>query len=161
MKRLYESLCRLEEFLAKVLLVSFTLLVAVSSGARFLRRPADWAQDGAIFLFVWFVLFSADIAMRNDKLVSVTILTEKLPRRAQNWIMAVNYSIIAGFLVFMIGYSLPLMGMSRHVAFQGRAGFSYAWVIASVPVAFSMLLITVVLKLRKQFRAALGRGTAT
>jgi TRAP-type C4-dicarboxylate transport system permease small subunit len=161
MKRFYRSVCRVEESVAKMSLGAFTLLVAVAAGGRALGRPMDWAQDGAIFIFVWFVFFSADIAMRNDKLVAVTIITEKLPPRVQKWIAVVNYSIIAGFVVFMIRYSLFLLDISRHVAFQGRAGFSYAWVIASISVAFTLLLITTVTKLGEHLRAALARRTTT
>jgi len=161
MKRFYQSVCRVEESVAKISLGVFTLLVAVAAGGRFFGQPMAWAQDGAIFIFVWFVFFSADIAMRGNKLVAVTILTEKLPPRVQNWIAAVNYAIIAGFVVFMIRYSVFLLDISRHVAFQGRAGFSYSWVIASIPVAFTLLLITTVTKLREHLRAALARRTTT
>lgn len=129
--------------------------------ARSLHHPVIWAVDAATFLFAWCVFLSADIAMRNDKLVSIDVLTSRLPEKARFYLKLFNYIIIILFLAFLIWYGLSLCYTSRFVAFQGIPGFSYTWVALSVPVGSALMLITAVLKIRDHLMAGYEKQKIT
>lgn len=147
--KIYDYICRAELLVAKVSIAGLTGLVFFSAIARTLRHPVDRALDIAIFLFVWCVLLSADIAMRNDKLVTVDIVTVHLPKKVQYYLKLFNHIIIGLFLLLLIRYSIELSYTSRFVRFQGILWFSYTWVVYSVPVGCTLLLITTILKMRE------------
>lgn len=147
MKKLYEFICKAEMFVAKYTLALLSLLVFVAAVARTIRFPIVWAVDAATFLFAWTVFFGADIAMRNDKLFCLEIVTSRLPRKARLWLQSINYIIIALFLIGMIGYGSWLSYTTRLRTFQGIPGFSYTWVTISVPIGCLLMLITAIRKI--------------
>jgi len=150
--KFYAWVCKAEVIVARASIALLTLLVFVSAVARTMRQPVGWAVDLAIFLFVWCVFLCADMAMRNDKLVTVDIVTAYLPKKVQFYLKIVNNSLIVVFLAFLIYYSLQLAYTSRFVRFQGIAWVSYSWVVMSVPVGCTLLLVTTALKLREHWR---------
>jgi len=150
--KLYAWICKAEAVVARVSIALLTFLVFVSAVARTMRQPVGWAVDLAIFLFVWCVFLCADMAMRNDKLVTVDIVTAYLPKKAQIHLKIVNHVIIAVFLGYLIYYASLLAYTSRFVRFQGIAWVSYSWVVMSVPVGCALLLVTTALKIREYWR---------
>lgn len=152
MKKIYEYICRIETFLAKITLAAMTFLIFASAVARTCHHPIVWATDMATFLFAWCVFLSGDAAMRHDKLVSLNLLTSHLPRKMQKILYLVNQVIIIVFLVAMIGYGLQLSYTTRLRAFQGIPGFSYTWVTLSVPVGSILMVITSILKIKEKLR---------
>ena len=159
MKEIYEFICEKEMQIAKYALGILSLLVFVAAVGRSLHYPLNWAMDAATFLFAWTVFLGADAAMRLDRLFCIEVLTSKLSWKAQLYLKMINYTIIAVFLIGMIGYGLPLSYTTRFRAFQGIPGFSYTWVTLSVPIGCALMLITAILKI-KTFWAAISTGEA-
>ncbi len=159
MKEIYEFICAKEMQIAKYALGILSLLVFVAAVARSLHYPLNWAMDAATFLFAWTVFLGADAAMRLDRLFCIEVLTSKLSWKAQLYLKMINYTIIAIFLIGMIGYGLPLSYTTRFRAFQGIPGFSYTWVTLSVPIGCALMLITSILKI-KTFWHSLATGEA-
>ena len=157
MKKFYEFICRQEMQIAKYSLGLLSLLVFVAAVARSLHYPLNWAMDAATFLFAWTVFLGADAAMRLDRLFCIEVISSRLSPKAQLYLKIVNYSIIAIFLVGMIGYGIPLSYTTRFRAFQGIPGFSYSWVTLSVPIGCAVMLITAILKI-KAFWHAIATG---
>ena len=159
MKEIYEFICEKEMQIAKYALGILSLLVFVAAVGRSLHYPLNWAMDAATFLFAWTVFLGADAAMRLDRLFCIEVLTSKLSWKAQLYLKMINYTIIAIFLIGMIGYGLPLSYTTRFRAFQGIPGFSYTWVTLSVPIGCALMLITAILKI-KTFWHSLATGEA-
>ncbi len=159
MKKFYEFICKQEMEIAKYALGILSLLVFVAAAARACHYPLNWAMDAATFLFAWTVFLGADAAMRLDRLFCIEVISGRLSPKAQLYLQIVNYSIIAIFLVGMIGYGLPLSWTTRFRAFQGIPGFSYSWVTLSVPIGCALMLITAILKI-KAFWHAISTGEA-
>jgi len=159
MKEIYEFICEKEMQIAKYALGILSLLVFVAAVGRSLHYPLNWAMDAATFLFAWTVFLGADAAMRLDRLFCIEVLTSKLSWKAQLYLKMINYTIIAIFLIGMIGYGLPLSYTTRFRAFQGIPGFSYTWVTLSVPIGCALMLITALLKI-KAFWHSLATGEA-
>ena len=157
MKKFYEFICEQEMQIAKYSLGLLSLLVFVAAVARSLHYPLNWAMDAATFLFAWTVFLGADAAMRLDRLFCIEVITSRISPKAQLYLKIINYSIIAIFLVGMIGYGIPLSWTTRFRAFQGIPGFSYSWVTLSVPIGCALMLITAILKI-KAFWHALATG---
>jgi TRAP-type C4-dicarboxylate transport system permease small subunit len=157
MKKIYDFICRQEMQIAKYSLGLLSLLVFVAAVARSLHYPLNWAMDAATFLFAWTVFLGADAAMRMDRLFCIEVVSNRLPPKARLYLQIVNYSIIAVFLVGMIGYGIPLSWTTRFRAYQGIPGFSYSWVTLSVPIGCALMLITAILKI-KNFWQAIATG---
>jgi TRAP-type C4-dicarboxylate transport system permease small subunit len=161
MNKFYEFICKQEMLIAKYSLGLLSLLVFVAAVARSLHYPLNWAMDAATFLFAWTVFLGADAAMRLDRLFCIEVITSRISPKAQLYLKIINYSIIAVFLVGMIGYGIPLSWTTRFRAFQGIPGFSYSWVTLSVPIGCALMLITSILKIKALWHAlATGESIA-
>jgi TRAP-type C4-dicarboxylate transport system permease small subunit len=163
MKRAYEKLCRAEMLVARYALFALATLVFAAAVARTIRHPMNWAIDVATFLFAWCVFLGGDIAIREDRLFCIVVLTEKLPPKTQLSIKALNYAIIGLFLAGMIVYGSYLSYTTRLRTFQGIPGFSYTWVTISVPIGCALMLVSVVRRIRQILRSiregtSLGKG---
>jgi TRAP-type C4-dicarboxylate transport system permease small subunit len=150
----YRRLCRAEAVIAGTFLVLMVALVFTGGVARMLHHPLNWTIDLATCLFAWACFLCADIAWRNNALVSIALVTGRLPPRWRIAMMRLNLLLIAAFLVYVAIAGAHLAWVSRARAFQGIPGVSYSWVTASLPAGALLLLLTTLLKLR-----ALGRET--
>ena len=152
MKQMHAFIYKMELFISKTFLAIISALVFVAAMARTFRMPIVWAVDVATFLFAWCVFFGADLAIRNDKLMSIDLFTKKLPIKAQHILKLVNFFLIAVFLVFLIGFGVWLSYTTRFRTFQGIPAFSYTWVTISVPIGSALMLSTVIEKFIAQIK---------
>ena len=157
MGKFYEEyVCRAEKLITKVFLVLFSVLVFAAAVARFIRMPIVWANDMATFLFAWCVFLGADLAMRQDKLVRIEIVTNMLPKKVRKYLELFNWCVIILFLLSLIVYGSQLSYTTRYRVFQGIPGFSYTWVTISVPIGSALMLMTAISKVRALF----GKGNS-
>lgn len=152
MKKFYERICFAEAFIVRALLIAMVLLIFGAAVARVLGYPINWAIDTATCFFAWACFFSADIAWRNDKLMSVDIFVNYFPAKAKAYCRMANYAILMVFLTYIVGAGLWLSYVSRARAFQGIPAISYSWVTLSLPIGGILLLITTVIKIRNELR---------
>jgi TRAP-type C4-dicarboxylate transport system permease small subunit len=148
-------LWRLEAVLAGALLVLMVLLIFLSGVARTLGHPMNWTGDMATAFFAWACFLCADIAWRRNALMSIELVTQRLPAAWRRVCSVLSYSIIVFFLIYGIGYGLWLSWISRTRSFQGISEISYSWVTMSMPIGCMLLLLTAFLRVRDEF--ATGR----
>jgi len=153
MGRLFQRLLNAEAILAGTFLILMVLLIFAGGVARMMHHPINWTIDLATCFFAWAVFLCADIAWRNDALMSIEVLTARLAPRAQRMLRQLNYAIISAFLVYAIYAGLWLSWVSRARSFQGIPGVSYSWVTMSLPVGAFLLLVTTLLKMRSAARS--------
>jgi TRAP-type C4-dicarboxylate transport system permease small subunit len=158
MKRLYEWVCRGETLIIKVFLIFMVGLVFIAASTRYAGYPINWSVDMAVCLFAWCTFLSADVAMRNNKLMNVDFLIRTLSPKNRSLIEILNLLIILIFLMGLIGFGLWLSYTTRFRTFQGIPGFSYTWVTLSVPVGGALMGITTLLQIRSKW--AQIRGSA-
>lgn len=158
MKRFYDGLCRVEIWIAGLFLVLMVVLIFAGGVGRMLGHPLNWAGDMATALFAWSCFLCADIAWRRNSLMSVELLTDRLPPKVQAICRYINYAIISVFLAYLAVYGVWLSWTSRARSFQGIPEISYSWVTMSLSVGGLLLLITTILKLRDEWR---GRPAQT
>ncbi len=160
MKKFYARLCRVELALAMVTLCMSTLLIFVAAIMRSLSRPMNWSLEISLFLFAWCVFLSADVGLREDKLVNLDMVTTRLPIKIQHCLSILSYSLIFVFLVAMIWFGAILSYKTRVRTFQGIPNFSYTWITISLPVACVLMLVTTSIKIRGFYRRLTGRSDA-
>ena len=152
MKAFYAGLCRLEAIVAGTFLVLMVVLIFLGGVARLVGHPLNWTIDISTCLFSWACFLCADIAWRNNGLMSIELLTTRLPQRLQRFCQYCNYLIIAGFLVYVIIAGTWLSWISRARSFHGIPEVSYSWVTMSMPVGGVLLLVTTILKIRSDLQ---------
>jgi TRAP-type C4-dicarboxylate transport system permease small subunit len=154
MKMVYECVCWAEAFLARTLLLTMVVLIFGSGVARLVGSPINWAIDIATCVFAWGCFFSADVAWRKNKLMSVEVLTNYFPEKGRKFCRLLNYFVLTVFLAYVIPAGIWLSYVSRARSFQGIPEFSYSWVTMSMPVGAILLLITTLLKIRDEVKGA-------
>ncbi len=151
MKKLYEYICKGETLVIKVFLVFMVGLVFIAASTRYVGYPINWSVDMATCLFAWCTFLSADVAMRNHKLMNVDFLIRNLPGKNRFFLEIINLLIILIFLAALIGFGVWLSYTTRFRTFQGIPGFSYTWVTLSVPVGGTLMGITTILQIRNKW----------
>jgi TRAP-type C4-dicarboxylate transport system permease small subunit len=161
MRTLYAYLLRFEAILAGTFLLLMVGLIFLGGVARMLHHPLNWTIDFATCFFAWACFLCADIAWRRNALMSIDIVTARLPERARRALAYVNLVIISGFLIYVIYAGSWLSWISRARSFQGIPGISYSWVTMSLPVGAALLLLTTLLKLHSLLKEDGRLGGAT
>ena len=153
-KKLYGYVCDAEAIVAGTFLVLMVALIFGGAVARLVGNPMNWTTDAATCLFAWACFICADIAWRKDKLMSVDVVTHRLPAKAQKVCRLLNYAVLTLFLLYIIGAGTWLSYISRARSFQGIPAVSYSWVTASLAVGGLLLLITTLSKLSHELGGA-------
>jgi len=156
-KRFYEDLCAGEAWVAGALLVLMVALIFLGGVSRVLGYPLNWSTDFATAFFAWACFLCADIAWRRNSLMSIELVTDRLPPPVRRACRMFSYLVITTFLLYVIGMGTWLSWISRERSFQGIPEISYSWVTMSMPVGALLLLITTSLKVRDEF----GSGATT
>jgi TRAP-type transport system small permease protein len=152
MKKLYERVCAAEALVAAAFLVLMVVLIFLGGVLRMLGHPINWSGDAATALFAWACFLCADIAWRNNSLMSIEVITSRLPAHLLTACRLLNYAVITIFLLYLIVMGVYLSWISRARSFQGIPEISYSWVTMSLPVGSVLLLITTALKVLGELR---------
>ncbi len=150
LSRLYDRICAAEAFVAATFLVFMVVLIFLGGVLRMLGHPINWSGDFATAFFAWACFLAADIAWRNNSLMAIEMVMERLAPWAQLILRLVNYTLISAFLVYLMVMGVYLSWISRVRSFQGIPEISYSWVTMSLPVGAALLLITTLLKVRAE-----------
>jgi TRAP-type C4-dicarboxylate transport system permease small subunit len=158
MQQVLATVRKLEAVIAGTFLVLMVVLIFGGGVARMLGTPLNWTTDFATCLFAWACFLCADIAWRNNSLMSIDLVTERLPARLRLACGYLSYAIIVVFLVYLIVAGVYLSWISRTRSFQGIPEISYSFVTMALPVGAVLLLITAIQKIRAELLS--GRGGA-
>jgi len=152
MKKLYERICVAETWIAAAFLIVMVALIFLGGVMRTFGHPINWSTDIATCLFAWACFLCADIAWRKNALMSIELVTGRLPPRLRKLCAGASYAIIVAFLLYALIGGLYLSWISRARSFQGIPEISYSWVTMSMPVGAALLLVTAFLKIRAEMR---------
>jgi TRAP-type C4-dicarboxylate transport system permease small subunit len=101
-------------FIGIFCVVSFFVFVALDVFARTIVYPIIWAQEVAIFSYIWAVFMGSGIAIRKDTHFKIDFLLNMLPSMKIAFEVA-NLALTAVFVYLLIGPGLDfaLMGIKR------------------------------------------------
>lgn len=150
-KDFYKKMCNIEIILAITSLVFTVSLMTISAIMRTIGLPINWGLDMSLLSFTWSTFLGADAAFREDKLVKVDLLLEKVPQNIRKKIELVIYLMILVFLFTLVYLGIRLSIFSRHRTFQGIPRLSYSWVTISVPICSLLMMITGSIKIYQKF----------
>lgn len=155
-RKAHDRVCAAEAVLAAALLILMVVLIFLGGVMRMLGHPINWSGDAATAFFAWACFLAADVAWRRNNLMSIRVLTERLPAKLQMGLRMLNYVIISAFLVYLIIMGTHLSWISRVRSFQGIPEISFSWVTMSLPVGGLLLLITTALKIRAEWHGEIA-----
>lgn len=136
-----------ETVVAATFLLIMVGLIFFGGLARLVAMPQNWTIDFATCLFAWACFLCADIAWRRDGLMSIDLVTERLPAGVQRLLRHFNHVLICAFLGYIIYAGLWISWISRARSFQGIPWISYSWISMSLPVGAAFLLLTTFIKI--------------
>lgn len=160
LQRCYDAWCRMEARIAGTFLILMVVLIFAGGVARLLHYPLNWTTDLATCLFAWACFLAADVAWRNNSMMAIDVLMDRLPPRAQSALRLFNLALIVAFLLYLIGAGFYLTWVSRIRSFQGIPGVSYSWVTASLPAGAVLLLLTTMRRIMGQLRGERTESSA-
>ncbi len=147
MKKVSEVIVKIERYLAATCLVVATSITFVAALTRVFGHPINWSIDMSLFLWAWCIFFSGDLALRNDKLVRVDTLIDKIPEKGRKIHSIILYVVILAFLVALLVYGSQLVYTSRIRPFQSIPAISYSWVTLSLPIGALLMIRSVISKI--------------
>lgn len=152
MKRFYAAVCAAQAWIASAFLLLMVALIFAGGVARMAGHPLNWTGDAATAFFAWACFLCADIAWRRNGLMTIELVTSRLPPLAQRLLRLANYLLICAFLLYVIGMGTWLAWTSRGRSFQGIPEISYSWVTMSMPAGGLLLLVSTLIKIRDEWQ---------
>lgn len=153
MKRFFQIKVKVEEAAAMIGIVIFTLTIFLGAFTRMFGHPLNWSSTVALFVFVWTAFLCGDVAFHHGRLVNVDLAVAKFPVKTQKKIAVLVYAIIIAFLLLLIRQGFLICQTTGYRNFNGQNGFSYFWAALSIPVCFSLMLLTALQRLVKLLKS--------
>ncbi|MFT4171066.1 MAG: TRAP transporter small permease [Rhodocyclaceae bacterium] len=140
-----------EESLAMLCFAATTALVLVGAASRTLGMPIVESVDLAQLGFAWTCALGADIALKHKAHVVIDVVVKRLPLPVRRALGVLWHIVMLGFLAMLVWYGaeLTLLNTQRKL---GDVGISYAWVTVTVPVAASLMSLTLLHSLWQVWR---------
>lgn len=143
MKKFYEYFCKIETAVCGVGFIFLVIFVFASAILRFMRISMSWNIDLAMLFLAWTSFLGADIAWRSGQLIGIDIVTRYFPKKLQQAILILIYSIILCVTVITCIYGARLVWTERLRTYQSMP-IPYSLVSLSLVVAtFSMSISTI------------------
>src|SRR4030066_611321 len=109
MKKAAEVINKIEKYFSAICLAVATTMTFTAAITRVFGHPINWAIDLSLFLWAWCIFFAGDLALREDKLVAVNELINKLPKKIIRINTIFLYVIILAFLSALLVYGSLLV----------------------------------------------------
>jgi TRAP-type transport system small permease protein len=101
-------------FIGIFCVVSFFVFVALDVFARTIVYPIIWAQEVAIFSYIWAVFMGSGLAIRKDSHFKIDILLNILPRMKRVFeFLNLAFATVFVYLLIGPGLNFALMGIKR------------------------------------------------
>ena len=136
---------RVAELVAVALLGTIVVLVFLNASFRYLfADPLVWTEEIVASLIIWLAVAGAFLALRRRQLITVDVLTAKLPagpRAALAVAVQLLSAAVLGYLAWLGWQYLGLFGKDTSPFF----GFPKAFYMAAIPVGMAAMAIACLL----------------
>lgn len=157
MKKLYEKLCKIEEYFCAAGLLFLVFFILLSALLRAFKVSQSWYIDLAMLVFAWTAFLGADVAWRKGQILGVDLFTRTLPKVGQRIIELVIYLIILATLAVIFVYGIRLAWTDRLSTYQSMPIPSALVTFSLVVASFSMIFSTIQ-KIVNTVSALAGKG---
>lgn len=156
-KTVFWYLFKLNEIAAAVAFITLCVVVAIQVITRYLFKYSfAWAEEFPIFLFLWVSFLAASASEREDRHLSVTILTDRFSNQ-YNWVaeylkllLSLFFFILLFYYELMVTFSLA---PSTFVVLKISKAFCYVGIPVSC-VFFGLFIIEKIIFQAKKDLAA-------
>jgi len=94
--------------------VCFVAFVTLDVSARSISEPVIWAQEVAMFTYVWAIFLGSSILVRRDLHFKIDILLRLLPRlRRALRLINLLLAIVFAYVLIVPGWQFAMMGIKR------------------------------------------------
>jgi TRAP-type transport system small permease protein len=142
---------RAEMAAAVALLAAIVAVVLAGTFGRYLGRPVLWSDEVAQALFVWLALLAADLTLQRAGHFRIDVLAGLLPPRVRLLLEVAIKLTIAALLVLLVYYGLALVRLSAPRPLP-MTGVPSSFAAAALPVAYGLMVVTVVEQLLRRLR---------
>jgi len=108
MKKLYDFVLRLVEYIVILLMIAMTLLVVVAVIFRKAGHSISWYDEFAGYILVWVTFWGAVIALERKRHIGFESLVELMPKSIQKMVMSVVYIFLIFLNLVLIKYGWRL-----------------------------------------------------
>lgn len=144
MKKFISLVDKIETAICMAFIIGFTMVLLIGMIWRTAGHPLNWCNDTALFMLAWTVFLGGDVAFRSGRLVNVDILVSHLPMKAVKVVTVIVYAIVIVFSATMVVEGCKLTANVGKRTLEGISFISYAYVAASIPTGFSLMIITAI-----------------
>ncbi|HET8790724.1 MAG TPA: TRAP transporter small permease [Modicisalibacter sp.] len=110
---------RLEENIFCALLVAMVFLVTIEVFYRFvLTAGISWAQEGALYLSGWFVLFGVSWGVKHGAHIGVDVLVKKLPQRGRRIVTLIALAVCLTYCVLILVGSYEYLKLMHMIGIE-------------------------------------------
>ena len=143
MKKIYQAICKVEEWICAAILCGIVALAFATAVARCIGRPISWSVELSQFLLAWLAFLGADMAVRHGSVLGVDLLTRRLPQKTQAIIRLITNALI----------------LANYKRSFKTVGISYSWATASLPFSAGMMCITMLKNCLDQIQILRGKAS--
>jgi TRAP-type C4-dicarboxylate transport system permease small subunit len=102
------------------------------------HRPPAWSMELSRFLFLWMVIFSAVLVMREQKHIQINFVVERMPRTLLFFWSNFLRILMIGFCWVMTQQGIVIFPMVSEAS-TPTLGVSVGWLYLSIPVGGILL----------------------
>lgn len=139
MNKFRSALAKAETIISGAGFVALVLVVVLNVFARFIfKKSFAWTEEVAYLCFNWSVFFGACILYRNQGLIAIDALVNRLPKTAQRVVRSITFA-----MTFVICAALTVWGWKFSVAALSRPTailkIPFFFVDVSIPLASAIM----------------------
>lgn len=123
--------------LCSSLVLSLIFTVVVRYGVSALSMASHWAEEIALFSFIWLLYFGASLATRKGKHFRVTAQFRLLPKRFRKYYLMPGNVIWLAFNLLIVNYGMVLVQSSMEESLSLEIPMK--WVYFIIPLSFTFI----------------------
>jgi TRAP-type C4-dicarboxylate transport system permease small subunit len=151
LKQALLMLRRAEMFAAIALLGAIVVIVFAGTIGRYSGQPLIWSDKAAQALFIWLAMLAADLTLQRAGHFRIDVLVSLLPKSIAFLLDLAIKLTIAAMLILLVYYGTLLVALS-HPRPLPMTGVPSSWAAAALPVAYGLMIITVVEQIVRDLR---------
>ncbi|MBW3097151.1 TRAP transporter small permease [Pseudohoeflea coraliihabitans] len=128
---------------ALALVVIFVTTLTQVFMRRFLHSPLEWAEDLAVFLFIWITFLGAAILYERKILISIDTIVALLPPPAQRVCQAASSLIVLISLGYLLNLSWQFMLRQQALGHNLGGALSVPSWLIMIPLIISVAAMMV------------------
>lgn len=130
-----ENIVLVSMFVAMVLVIFFQVIM------RYVfKNSLSWSEELGKFIFVWISWIGIAIGQKRGEHIRITILVDRLPFKAQQFLILLSDLVVVGICVVTTYYAISLVGSQAGTRYAGIK-ISMSWGYLSVAVGCILMII--------------------